>query len=419
MPTLLVVILTLAQEGAFQALQSTTATVLWVDEDGQTFGRELGEVLGRSGYFRLVRSLDGRPLTRQSAIGAVARGSQKVCLVVTKGASARLRKGVERLAEESSREGEGGEVRAGGAPALELFFDPLVPDSYRRAVGNGLARASQAVEMKWLVRALKEALAGPYGPSGSDTEAEPAPKGAGWEPGQFTGIREGFARQPSVRVLPTPVQQNVPGWTLFAMFLIAIPLSCSIIRERDTGTFLRLRMLPVSYPTILLGKVLTYLAFCLVQFGLILLLGLYVLPLLGTLPLALGSHPGALVAVAVSSGLAATGFGVLVGSVARTTDQATVFGSTFAVIAAAVGGIMVPVFLMPAPMQLLSPFSPLRWGHRAFLSVFLQGAGLADVLPDLGRLLAFSAAAVAAAVFWLARREDSPIGLPPWLGRGR
>lgn len=412
MPTLLVVILTLAQEGALQTIQGSTATVLWVDEDGQAFSRELEDGLRRTGYFRLVGSLDGRPLTRETALAAVARGSHKVCLVVPRGASSRLRKGVERLAEEPvDRDGS---ARSGQEepPALELTFDPQVPDSYRRAVGNGLARVSQGVEMRWLVRALREALAGPYGAEEGETEE------SRWEPGQLAGVREAFAGPANGRVLPTPVQQNVPGWTLFAMFLIAIPLSCSIIRERDTGTLLRLRMLPVSYPTILLGKVLTYLVFCLAQFGLVLLLGLQVLPCLGTAPLELGSHPEALLAVALASGLAATGLGILVGSAARTTDQATVFGSTFAVIAGAVGGIMVPVFLMPRPMQLLSPLSPIRWGHNAFLAVFLRGADLGDVLPDLLRLLTFSAACVACAVFWLARREDSPIRWPRRRGGG-
>ncbi|MBI5440206.1 MAG: ABC transporter permease [Deltaproteobacteria bacterium] len=415
MPTVLVVVLTLAQEGALQTIQASTAAVLWVDEDGQSFGREVREGLWSSGYFQLFESLDGRALTRETAIDAVARGTYKVCVLVAKGASARLRKGVERLAEAPAGRYPDPPPSPETLPGLDVLFDPQVPDSYRRAVTSGVARVAQGVEMRWLVRALQESLAGPYGASSEESEGV----AARWKPGRLATIREGFAGPSAARIIPTAVQQNVPGWTLFAMFLVAIPLSCSIIRERDTGTLLRLRMLPVSYFTILVSKVLTYLVFCLVQFALILLLGLYGLPLLGAQPLALGSHPVALVAPALASGLAATSFGILVGSVARTTDQATIFGSTFAVIAGAIGGIMVPVFLMPRAMQLLSPLSPIRWGHSAFLAVFLRGAGWADILPDLSRLLAFAAACVAAAVLWLGRREGSPIPLPGRLGRGR
>jgi hypothetical protein len=48
---------------------------------------------------------------------------------------------------------------------------------------------------------------------------------------------------------------------------------------------------------------------------------------------------------------AATGFGIMMGAINRTTEQSSVFCATAVVIAAALGGIMVPSFLMPARMQ--------------------------------------------------------------------
>ncbi|NTU60121.1 MAG: ABC-2 transporter permease [Deltaproteobacteria bacterium] len=422
MPTLLVLILTLAQEDAFKTVKATSVAVLWVDEDGRTFSRDLEDGLARSGYFRLTRTLGARPLTREEALSSVARGDYRVCLVVPRGTSARLRKGVNRVVEEASSSasgeageaGEAGEVAAGaGDSPVDVYFDPTVPESYRSAVANGVGRAVQAVEMKWLFASLADSLGGSYG--SPTTAGEPRSR---WEPGQLVKVREGFARaRKEADTVPSPAQQNVPGWSVFAMFLIAVPLSCNLIRERDTGTLLRLRMLPVSYTTILSAKVLAYLVSCLLQFGVLVLLGLYALPHLGTPRLDLGLHPLAAGAAAVASGLAAMGFGILVGSVARTVDQATVFVTTFAVIAGALGGVMIPSFLMPRPMQLVSPFSPLHWGLDAFLSVFLRGAGLREILPDLGRLLAFAAGCVLLAALWVARRDDSPVGLPFRLGR--
>lgn len=411
MPTLLVVILTLAQEDAFKTVKATSVSVLWVDQDSRTFSRDFEDGLLRSGYFRLVRTLQGRPPTREEALAAVARGDYRVCVVVPKGVSARLRKGVNRVVEETSRpvDQRSAEAKAEVPPAenlVEVYFDPAVPESYRSSVVNGLGRASQAVEMKWLFAALAESLGGTFG------SAALAERRTTWEPGQLLKLRESFARPPSAKSTPTSVQQNVPGWSVFAMFLIAVPLSCNLIRERDTGTLLRLRMLPVSYATILSAKVLAYLVSCLLQFGLFLLIGLFVLPRLGTPQLDLGLHPSAMAAAALASGLAAMSFGILVGSVARTTDQATVVGTTFAVIAGALGGVMIPSFLMPRPMQLLSPYSPLHWGLDAFLAIFLRGAGLWEILPDVARLLAFAVASVAAAALWLSRREDSPWRFP-------
>jgi len=63
-------------------------------------------------------------------------------------------------------------------------------------------------------------------------------------------------------------------------------------------------------------------------------------------------------AAALVAGLAATGTGMLIGTLVRTSDQAAIFGSALVVIASALGGVMVPPFMMPAPLRAVSAFSP-------------------------------------------------------------
>jgi ABC-2 type transport system permease protein len=65
---------------------------------------------------------------------------------------------------------------------------------------------------------------------------------------------------------------------------------------------------------------------------------------------------------------------------------------------AAVGGIMVPKFVMPAFMQRLAEWSPMNWGLEALLTVLLRGGGLAETLPHALRLLAFAAVMIALAL---------------------
>ena len=103
----------------------------------------------------------------------------------------------------------------------------------------------------------------------------------------------------------------------------------------------------------IMGKIIIFVMVCMSQFAFMFLIGMYFLPLLGLPALELvASHlPAALVALA--SALAATGFGILFGTVFRTQDQAANFGAVTVVIAAAVGGIMVPVFVMPDLLQTL------------------------------------------------------------------
>ena len=58
---------------------------------------------------------------------------------------------------------------------------------------------------------------------------------------------------------------------------------------------------------------------------------------------------------------------------------------------AALGGIMVPLFVMPEVMQKIGSYSPMNWGLEALLDVLLHGANFSAVLPRVGRLYGFSA----------------------------
>jgi ABC-2 type transport system permease protein len=166
----------------------------------------------------------------------------------------------------------------------------------------------------------------------------------------------------------------------------------------------RLLTMPQSCLTILAGKIIAYVAICIIQFLLIMVVGRFVLPLLGTPVLDMGSSPAATGLIVVASGLAASGYGILLGTIARTYEQASSFGAVSVVIAAALGGVMVPVYVMPRIMQKISLFSPLSWGLDAFLDVFVRGGGILSVLPDVTLLLLFCLVTTLAAWFNLSRK---------------
>jgi ABC-2 type transport system permease protein len=75
----------------------------------------------------------------------------------------------------------------------------------------------------------------------------------------------------------------------------------------------------------------------------------------------------------------------------RTAAQANAIGPIVNVLMAAVGGIMVPKFVMPAFMQRVAELSPMNWGLEGLLTVLLRGGGVVDTLPHVGRLAAFAA----------------------------
>ncbi len=189
---------------------------------------------------------------------------------------------------------------------------------------------------------------------------------------------------------PSAVQQSVPAWLLFAMFFITVPLSNTLLEERAQGTLSRLRSLGVRKWQLLLGKVVPYFVVNCLQAAVLLALGRYLMPALGGEALTISGSIWALLLIAASASLAAISYAMLVANLARTTEQATLVTGVCNLIMAALGGVMVPRFVMPPAMQQLSDLSPMSWGLQGFLDVILRAATVRDVLPEAGLLLGFS-----------------------------
>jgi ABC-2 type transport system permease protein len=174
------------------------------------------------------------------------------------------------------------------------------------------------------------------------------------------------------------------------MFFIVIPLSGSLITEKNEGAYNRLRTLPISYFTILSSKTVVYVIVCLLQLLMMMAVGIWFFPAVFGMPaLQTGNHVGLILVSALASALAAVGFGMLIGTLSHTIGQAAMFGSLFVVILSILGGIFIPVYLMPAPLQAVSIISPIRWGLDSFLDIFVRKATFAAVLPNICRLIVF------------------------------
>jgi ABC-2 type transport system permease protein len=208
-------------------------------------------------------------------------------------------------------------------------------------------------------------------------------------------------------VRPSSVQQNVPAWLLFAMFFIAIPLSTTWVQERAQGTYARLRTMGASPAALLVGKLLPYLGITLVQAVLMLAVGVWIVPLLGGGQLTLGHAPFALLLITLASGFAAVSYALLVANLVSTAEQATIFTGVANLLMAAIGGIMVPRFVMPAAMQSVSLHSPMAWGLEGFLDVFLRDGGIRAVAPWALQLVIFGLACLGVAALSMRLRHRS------------
>jgi ABC-2 type transport system permease protein len=189
---------------------------------------------------------------------------------------------------------------------------------------------------------------------------------------------------------PSPLQQTVPAYAIFAMFFIAVPMSIGFLKEKNDGTLQRVFTYPVNAKMIALGKVIPYYLINLIQFVLMLLVGLYLMPRIIGMPLSLGEHPMYLIPITLIVAAASTGFGVLVAALAKTPEQSSTLAATGAILMGVFGGIMVPHVVMPLVMKKLAMISPMYWAHQAYLDIFFREAAFSTTLPKLIVLTLFA-----------------------------
>ena len=198
--------------------------------------------------------------------------------------------------------------------------------------------------------------------------------------------------QSDLPALPSAVQQNVPAWLIFAMFFIAIPLSTAIIDERQQRTFIRLRTLGTSVGLIYSAKILPYFVINLLQLVLMLMLGIFLMPLLGGEALHLPAPQiPALLIMAVCTSLTALAAASLIASAARTTEQAAIASASGNLLLAALGGVMVPVFMMPASLQSVAELSPMHWALSGFIELLVRQGSWSDIAAPAFKLLGLAA----------------------------
>ncbi|RME88082.1 MAG: ABC transporter permease, partial [Anaerolineae bacterium] len=201
-----------------------------------------------------------------------------------------------------------------------------------------------------------------------------------------------------IEKFPSSVEQNVPGYAIFGVFFIVGVLAGSILNEKESGTFRRLQAAPLSNTALLLGKLLPYYLVNLIQVALMFAIGKLVFGM------NLGNSPAALVVITLATAAAATGLGLLVAALGKTRSQVSGISTLLALTLAAIGGMMVPVFVMPEFMQTVAKISPHYWALNGYQDVIVRGLGVGDVLYEAGVLLIFAAVFYAFAV-WKFRFE--------------
>lgn len=377
MPMALVFVVTIIQDTTFKSVNETSVPLLLVDKDHDSLSVQLERALSQTKFFDVQK----QDISQEEARELVAKGKYLIGIVIPEKSTVRLReKASQRISKLFPVTDSSGMPIDTSALQLKVYFDPITKQSFKVSISGAIGRIVSALEMQSMVEVLKVEI----------KELMPLTEEVALETKPLVSTSEEYATNNESTLTPNSVQHNVPAWTMFAMFFICIPLSGNIIREREDGSAFRLLTMPGSYAFVLAGKIALYLIVSLIQFVLMLTVGLYILPLMGMPTLQTGENYLTLLSIALSAGLAATAFGLLVGTVANSQDQAALFGAVFVVLLAALGGVWIPTFVMPAVMKNISSISPLNWGLEAFYGVFLRGVSFSAIWTHLLKLLIFA-----------------------------
>ena len=189
--------------------------------------------------------------------------------------------------------------------------------------------------------------------------------------------------------LPNSTQQSVPSWIVFGMFFMITPISTVFINERKQNTLSRLNSMSVSVFSMVLSKIVPYLFIAQLQAFVMVGVGMFIVPLFNTPALAINGSVLALMFLSFALSLCAVGLASLIAVSANSGEQASTIGGIMSILLGAIGGVMVPKFIMPDFMQTLANISPMSWGLDGFLDIFLRGGGISMVLNEALMLMLF------------------------------
>lgn len=390
MPLVLVITITIIQESTAQQIFNSQLSVLVIDNDKDDLSKSIIYNLNQNKLLKVVDQIDGVLVIETKANDLVLQGEYKLAIVIPEGLTENLNTKVSQNVSKILDQFELGEEKdtkdkGVSSQQIKLYFDPTLQISIRNAIKNSIDKMVSKIETQSVYKAFKDEL---------EIEEDV------FDNKEFVAFLEINPQKNNVEIKPNSVQHNVPAWTLFAIFFIIVPLSINMVKEKSQGTFVRLKTNPISYATILGGKVVVYLAVCLIQFILMLLVGLYIFPYLGLPNFEVNGSYLLLFLVAIFSGLSAIGIGILIGTIADTQEQSAPFGATLVVILAAVGGVWIPVFAMPKMMQLFAQISPMNWGLNCFYDVIIRDNSFVEIMPELLLLGLFFAGMLAISIYY-------------------
>ncbi len=377
-----------------------------VDEDGSDRSRRMVSHLRDMDALRVridhsAEDSEAKvPYTRDTARKAVVEGEVSTALVIPKGLST----------------GISGHlfVEPDSVPALSLFFDAAEP--LEAQVVRGLLQQVLFMSMSdlWALEGIDIMAAELDLGAGTSEQMStwmqevfdefgglPGAGGtsAGGDSATSDSTATGYALESPIPIdmvdvlgetKKNPIAAMTAAQVVVMFLLFSVMFSAgSILREQEGGTLRRLLVSPMTARQFLLGKMGSTAAFGFLQILIMFVYGWLVFKVD-----LFRDFPAVLLLTAVCA-FSATALGMVIASLCRTYRQIDSIATLVVLSMSAVGGSMVPRFLMPDWMQKIGLVSFNAWAIDGYYKIFWREMGTLQILPQVGVL------AAAGAIFFL------------------
>lgn len=320
------------------------AAVILFDRDHTSVSRELGQTLTASGHFRIVETA-GRA---QDLVEALDHGRAVLGVEIPRGFE--------------------GDLAAGTPATVQVLVDGTMSNT---------ATVAQAYASQIILK---------FGQEHSTTVAQTATWPGGRLPGVDLRVRSWYNPNLESRVYNVPA---VMGSIVMLMSLLLTSLA--VVREREVGTLEQLMVSPLRPVELILGKTVPVVGIALVDLIVIASIALlwFGIPMRGSFVLLFVAS-----LVYIVCGL---GIGLLISTVSGTTQEAFMTMFMFFLPAMIFSGFFFPIANMPTVFQFVSLLDPIRYYLATVRGIFLKGAGIAVLWPQIAAL-----AVMGGVILWFA-----------------
>jgi ABC-2 type transport system permease protein len=176
----------------------------------------------------------------------------------------------------------------------------------------------------------------------------------------------------------------VPGVIGNIIFMVTLMLTAmAIVREKEIGTMEQLMVTPIRPIELMLGKTLPFAVVGIVEVAMIttVALLLFHIPFRGS-PLLLFACSSVFLMTSLGAGL-------FLSTISHTQQQAMMMNFFFSVPAFMLSGFAFPIRNMPEAVQWLTYLNPLRYFMEILRGIFLKGAGVTVLWPQIVALAVY------------------------------